>query len=173
MTMKRHLLAPLAAALCLAGMAAQAEYCQNNIPATNPDNIYTVPGDGTVTDTRTGLMWKQCLEGQTGADCTGGSATAMNWADALTHAQGHSFAGYSDWRLPNSKELESLVEHCRVAPAINEDIFRNALSSSRVWSGSPYAGGSNSAWYVNFSNGNADGGSRSSGYHVRLVRAGQ
>ena len=172
MTMKRHLLAPLAAALCLAGMAAQAEYCQNNIPATNPDNIYTVPGDGTVTDTRTGLMWKQCLEGQTGADCTGGSATAMNWADALTHAQGHSFAGYSDWRLPNSKELESLVEHCRENPAINKQIFLNALPS-RVWSGSPYAGNSNNAWNVNFNNGNANNNNRSNNNHVRLVRAGE
>ena len=76
--MTRQLLAPaLAAALGVASGAAQAVTCLNGIPASNPDNIYTVHGDGTVTDTRTGLMWKQCLEGQTwsGSACAGGART--------------------------------------------------------------------------------------------------
>ena len=174
MTMKRHLLAPLAAALCLAGMAAQAEDCQNNIPATNPDNIYTVHGDGTVTDTRTGLMWKQCLEGHGANNCTADGGTAsFTWANALAHAESHTFAGYSDWRLPNQKELRSLVEECRRSPAINDAIFGLNTPSSVVWSGSPLAGNPYLAWYVDFNVGYANFDLRGYGYRVRLVRGGQ
>ena len=75
-TMTRQLLAPtLAAALWLAAGAAQAVTCASGIAASNPDTIYTVHGDGTVTDTRTGLMWKQCLEGYGGAGCTADGTT--------------------------------------------------------------------------------------------------
>ena len=172
MTMQHAFTTTLAAALCLAGAAAQAEDCKTGFTATNPDAIYTVHGDGTVTDNRTGLMWKQCLEGQDAANNCANSGTNMTWKNALTHAEGHTFAGYSDWRLPNSKELESLVEHCRENPAINKQIFLNALPS-RVWSGSPYAGVSNNAWYVHFGYGNANYDLRSYSYRVRLVRAGQ
>lgn len=177
MTMKRPFLALLAAGVWLAGTAAQAlEYCYPTlIPETNPTSIYQVHGDGTVTDMRTGLMWKQCLEGQTGADCSGGSATGMNWVTALNHAGSHSFAGYSDWRLPNIKELESLVEY-RCYPKINMEVFKNA-QPKEVWSGSPWAAAVNYAWYVDFSfigfNGVNTFDGRTTLFHVRLVRGGQ
>ena len=47
---------------------------------------YVDNGDGTVTDTRSGLMWKQCLEGQSGADCEG-TAGLFNWDDAMKTPQ--------------------------------------------------------------------------------------
>ena len=70
-TMTRQLLAPtLAAALWLAAGAAQAVTCPSGIAASNPDSVYSVdtshPDGTTVTDTRTGLMWKRCLEGYGG-----------------------------------------------------------------------------------------------------------
>ena len=34
----------------------------------------------------------------------------MNWEDALSYAENLELAGYSDWRLPNAKELQSIVE---------------------------------------------------------------
>ena len=164
-----------AAALCLLPAWAQAVTCQDGIPASNPDSIYIAHGDGTVTDTRTGLMWKQCREGYGGASCAAdGGTTSFDWQAALTHANGHTFAGHSDWRLPNLKELRSLVEECRSNPAINDAIFPNATtSSSVVWSGSPVAGYPNLAWHVYFSYGNAYSYYRGLGGHVRLVRAGQ
>ena len=172
-TMLKTLFSLCAPALWLACSAAQAVTCPNNLPPSNPDSIYTVPGDGTVTDTRTGLVWKQCLEGQSGADCGTGSATPMTWANALAHAESHNFAGHSDWRLPNVKELQSLVENCRTGPSINDHVFRNQPSSN-VWSGSPDAGRSNSAWSVGFYYGSASGnGYRSNDPYVRLVRGGQ
>jgi hypothetical protein len=161
-------------ALLLWAGTAQAVPCQNNLPASNPDSVYTVHGNGTVTDTRTGLMWKQCAEGLSGATCESGSAQSFTWADALDHAETSTFAGYTDWRLPNVKELSSLVEDCRGSPSINTERFPNTPSSN-FWSGSPLANalGSNYAWSVYFSGGIADDSLRSHSNRVRLVRGGQ
>ena len=166
---------PVIAALVLCGLwaaPAPAVDCSNNIPPSNPDAVYVVHGDGTVTDTRTGIMWKQCVEGLSGADCSQVTVTAMAWADALNHAEGHSFAGFSDWRLPNITELHSLVEECTSYPAINAEIFPNT-PSSYVWSGSPDAGYSADAWAVHFGYGYANGYGRGGNYGVRLARGGQ
>ena len=65
-------------------------------------NNFTAGGDGTVTDSATALMWSQ-------AD----SGSGMNWEDALSCAEDSTLAGYDDWRLPNAKELQSLVDYTR------------------------------------------------------------
>ena len=150
--------------------------CQDNIPPSNPDAAYIDHHNGTVTDTRTGLMWKVCAEGQTwnGSGCDG-TAAEMTWQAALAHAQDAQFpsgGGHSDWRLPNLKELRSLVEECRTSPAINDSIFPQA-PSSYFWSGSPYARDSDSAWGVGFSSGNANNNNRNTQRSVRLVRSGE
>ena len=72
---------------------------------SNPDygiNKYVDNGDGTVTDEATGLMWMQ-------AD----SGSGMNWQKALAYAENFEYGGYSDWRLPNVKELQSIVDYSR------------------------------------------------------------
>lgn len=151
---------------------AHAVPCQNNLPASNPDSVYIDHGDGTVTDTNTGLMWKKCAEGLSGATCQTGSAQSFTWADALAQAETSTFANHSDWRLPNVKELSSLVEHCRVAPSINPNRFPNTPVHS-FWSGSPIASDSSRSWLVGFYSGRADTNVRGAGgYHVRLVRGG-
>jgi len=167
----------LGSALLLACAAsAHAVTCVNGLAATNPDNSYTVHGDGTVTDTATGLMWKQCLEGQSGPACATGTPTGYNWGDALALAEASTFAGYGDWRLPNQKELRTLVEECRASPAINDAVFPNTPANSYAWSGSPrYAGGGVHSLVVNFDTGNSSFAQRNLAavVHVRLVRAGQ
>jgi hypothetical protein len=76
--------------------------------AGNPDygiNALRDNFDGTITDAATGLMWAQ-------AD----SGLRMNWEDALAYAQtknAEAYLGYDDWRLPNAKELQSLVDYSR------------------------------------------------------------
>ena len=53
--------------------------------------------DGTVTDTKTGLMWAAKDNG-----------SPINWPDALFYCQNYSVSGYTDWRMPTLAELASL-----------------------------------------------------------------
>ncbi len=70
-------------------------------------------------------MWKQCAEGLSGTTCQTGSAHTFTWANALVYAEASTFANHADWRLPNVKELSTLVEDCRTSPAINTLRFPN------------------------------------------------
>ncbi len=149
----------------------------SSITATTPTSEFTVNGDGTVTHIRTNLIWKVCSEGQTwvNGECTG-TITTHTWQEALQIPQTLNAAGgYSnntDWRLPNIKELTSIVERQCYEPAINET-FLPTTDDSDYWSSSPYAHLSTHAWIVHFRYGYDDISSRSSDNHVRLVRGGQ
>jgi len=169
--MKKTAIMILWAALSAASAMA-AQVCPSGIPLTTPTADFTDHGNGTTTHKPTGLMWKQCLEGQSGSNCSTDAANTHTWQQALQLAEGHSFAGYSDWRLPNIKELKSIIELACYSPAINLNVFPNDTGSN-VWSGSPYANNSGSAWYVYFGYGNGNYISRNYGVRVRLVRGGQ
>jgi hypothetical protein len=69
-------------------------------------NDFQDNGDGTVTDRATGLTWMKVDSGHL-------KAGAMNWEKALAWAEGLTWAGKSDWRLPNAKELQSIVDYSR------------------------------------------------------------
>ncbi len=71
-------------------------------------NEFVDNGDGTITDKATGLMWMQNDSGK-----------GMTWPDALSYAENMNFAGYSDWRLPNAKELQSIVDYTRSPATTN------------------------------------------------------
>jgi hypothetical protein len=152
------------------GQAAQT--CNDAIVASAPDSRYRENGDGTVTDLSTGLIWKQCAEGLSGADCTTGSPSTFTWQAALQHAEDAVFAGSSLWRLPNKNELASLVERRCVNPAINATPLPNT-PSSWFWSSSPYAYYLGDAWLVSFGHGFVSGYGKSYQAYVRLVRGGQ
>ena len=164
----------LACGLWLWASVAMAQTCRSEteIPSSTPASDFTDNGDGTLIHHKTGLMWMKCPLGQSGADCAGSSVTTYTWQQALEAADSHSFAGYSDWRLPNIKELRSIVENRCYSPAINADVFP-ATPASNFWSSSPYAYVSGYAWYVGFSGGDAYYGYRDDSYRVRLVRSGQ
>ena len=148
--------------------------CNASVTATTPSTDFMDHGDGTVTHSRTGLMWQRCALGQawSAGTCTG-TATTVTWSNALKAARDSSTAGYSDWRLPNVKELRTIVEEKCYSPSVNEVIFPNT-SASDFWSASAYAGNSSNAWFVNFGYRNASYGfNKSYAFQVRLVRAGQ
>ena len=69
-------------------------------------NHFTDNGDGTVNDAATGLMWQK-----------GEAPKAMKWKAALSYCSTLDAGGYSDWRLPNVKELQSLVDYGRAPEA--------------------------------------------------------
>ena len=65
-------------------------------------NDYVQNDNGMITDLATGLIWQ--------ADDSG---TTLNWDDSLNYCENLEYGGYSDWRLPNAKELQSIVDYSR------------------------------------------------------------
>lgn len=158
------------------GLPASAQTVNNNVENITPDNRYTIHSDGTVTDNVTGLMWQQCSLGQTwetngGEGSCSGTATIHTWDNALIQAADNRDYGYSDWRLPNIKELTSLVAEDRYSPAINSTVFPSPPSSCFLWSGSPFLNNYNNSWAMNCSYGYLSNGSRKNSLNVRLVRS--
>jgi hypothetical protein len=83
--------------------------------------------DGTVTDRSTGLMWPK-------AD----SRQGMNWEAALAWVQARNAArylGHSDWRLPNAKELQGLVDYTRAPEATHSPAIDPVFETSRLRDG--------------------------------------
>ncbi|MBW2456083.1 MAG: DUF1566 domain-containing protein [Deltaproteobacteria bacterium] len=118
------------------------------------DNDLLDHDDGTVSDQATGLMWQQEDSGQ-----------GMPWEEALGHCEDLSLAGYDDWRLPNAKELQSLVDYSRspdttssaaIDPLFDVSTITNEGGEADYpffWSSSTHAsftGGGHSAAYVCF-----------------------
>ena len=113
---------------------------------------------------------------QNGGTCTGSTCDTTGFKQAV---QTEGLCGASDWRMPTPRELEGIVDYGRHSPAIDPGHFPNTpyfpnTPSSYFWSGSPYAYGSNSAWFVDFYYGRATHYYRSGSFlRVRLVRGGQ
>lgn len=148
--------------------------CENITPST-PDSRLTDNGDFTVSDHATGLMWKQCSEGQNNNSTCRGSVSTHTWQAALQVAPTLNttggFAGFTDWRLPNIKELRSIVEVACHTPAINNNRFPNS-DSGNYWSATASVSNINNAWRIEFEEGSTSDSrdSRSNSYAVRLVR---
>ena len=138
---------------------------------------YKDNSDGTVTDTKTGLMWKRCSEGQVwnGNTCVG-EASTIGWDEAMPNDKQRpwpAFAGHDDWRLPDVKEMQSIVDYGRYRPSIDTNRFPNT-PDVLFWTASPNAYYSDYSWFVGFGFGFVNDGSRNHyRYAVRLVRGGQ
>jgi hypothetical protein len=119
--------------------------------------------DGTVTDKNTGLIWQQRVSGK------------YNWWGALGYCEGLELpadSGQTDWRLPNVKELHSIVDGSRRSPAINEYVFPR--TKSRVhWSSTTSTRLVKRAWHVHFSGGTVQTIYKNHKQFVRCVRGGR
>ena len=159
-------LAPLAQAACNGA----------DLGADTPDTRFTVATD-TVADKATGLTWKRCAEGLTGADCSGGLAVSGSWAEALARVSAVNAApatlgaGLNDWRLPNRNELTTLVERKCTNPAINATVFPHTPAQS-FWTASPYSLNAALSWYIDFNAGDVGPAFKTGAKNIRLVRGG-
>ena len=159
----------LATLMALTTTLSHGQTCNPNIAREAPDSRYQLlNGDTEVKDSQTGLIWQRCSLGQTwsGTSCTGTAAT-YNWVNTLQTAKNMG----NDWRVPNVKELDSLVEEACYDAAINETYFPNTVGS--YWSSSPVAYASGYAWIVDLDNGNNYNVPKSYDNYVRLVRSSQ
>ena len=80
-------------------------------------NDFVDNGDGTITDDATGLMWAQSDDG-----------VELDWQDALAYAEASELGGYTEWRLPNVKELQDIVDYTRSPSATDESAIGPAIS---------------------------------------------
>ena len=153
---------------------------------------YTDNGDGTITDNNTLLMWekKDLSGGLHDRDNTfrwsgdGSQETIRDWLDDVNAEGGTGFAGFNDWRIPNVKELASIVDYERTNPSI-DPVFNtdctaactlpncSCTAASNYWMSTTAAiNPAVAAWNVDFNLGNVGDGGKTVNDRVRAVRGG-
>ncbi|MBY0418265.1 MAG: DUF1566 domain-containing protein [Pararheinheimera sp.] len=166
--MSKYLMLVLTVAL----PAQAAQVCFGNITTTKELSSFQLNTDGTVLDTTTKLMWSRCLVGQSwdrsSGSCTG-TAQQLDWSEALLDAQRSALAGYSTWRLPNAKEVLTLVERSCVDPAINLTAFP-ASNSENMWTSTTMITQPERAWAIAMYSGKNNTKEKRTRLYVRLVR---
>ena len=149
--------------------------CDNSVSQIAPTENFINNRDGTVTDNTTGLMWSMCLYGQSGSDCATGTPWANTWDLTLMEMDYNIYVylDYSDWRMPNTKELASILEAQCSSPALNPSVFPLASGgAAQTWTSSPDMINAQNIWSVDFfANGNVAVIDRTTAtLHLRLVR---
>ena len=138
-------------------------------------------GDGTVTDNVTGLTWEKLSNDGSIHDYT----AMYTWADAFAKVatlNSGSFAGHSDWRIPNINELQSIANYQNSDPAVDTAFNTSCAASctvttcsctqSRYWSSTTAASFPQLAWGVYFNNGLRDNDYKAASNYARAVRGG-
>jgi hypothetical protein len=113
---------------------------------------------------------RYCSGGPVPAGATGNWQQAMAAIKLVNDTTG--FAGYHDWRLPNIKELESIIERSCLNPAINPHVFPNS-PTGLYWTSTPDGQDEDSTWAFRFNNGEDTELARTNSFYVRAVRGGQ
>lgn len=145
-----------------------------------PPFSYTDNGDGTVTDNNTGLTWEKKGDNNTIHD----KDTTYTWANLNTHTttlNSASFAGHSDWRIPNRHELASLVHLGVNSPAVdaafNSSCVANCVNTScsctglgPYWTSTTLHSGTTQAWFVQSVDGTIQFDPKTIASRVRAVR---
>jgi len=126
----------------------------------------TISGDAVVIDRATGLMWG--ADGNA-AGCWNGCKD--NFAAALGYANSLTFAGFNDWRVPNIKELLSIVDYSHYDPAIDANFFPNTFIQS-YWSSTASPEASTTKFTIDFAVGDILAISQSEEFRLRSVRKG-
>jgi hypothetical protein len=148
---------------------------------------YVDNGDGTITDTNTGLMWEKKSDDGTIHDMK----TTYSWDNSFAvHIAGlnsASFAGHADWRMPDVKELQSIINYENVFPAVSPEFNNGCALNCTVltcsctlavvpgpiyWSSTTYTNAPYAAFSVRFSDGYVNALNKATGNVVRAVRGG-
>lgn len=168
--------------LIVAHPAVGQQICKDDPLTIAPSTAHLTvnTSDETVSDNKTNLMWKMCLEGLSGTDCSVNTANTLTWEAALARPKdinaGAGFADHNDWRLPNIKELQSIIEEQCYQPAMNRSAFKGMTDATQVdaWTASPtstsLASGEDKSWSIDLADGKLNFSTRTLSFHVLLVR---
>ncbi len=149
--------AALLFSLLCGAIQASGATCPTGLAAIDPtpNTDFVSDGHGIVLHLPTGLLWKQCNEGLSGIFCENGYASIVPWRSALSTAKNSAFSGFTDWRLPNKQELESLIDTRCHSPSINETVFPGAMALPTWTSTSVSNDFATLAWAVDFFDGDS------------------
>lgn len=114
--------------------------------------------DGTVTNINSSLMWQKETYWK-----------KMSWIEALNYCEKTILGGKSDWRVPNIKELRSLVDYNNFNPTINS-LLQAGTEPSNYWSSTSKEGEAVKAKAISFYRGSELGYDKNEVFHVRCVR---
>lgn len=128
--------------------------------------LKTLSGGVVVIDRATGLMW---AANGLASGCDMGNTE--DFADRISYANSLVFAGFNDWRVPNIKELLSIVDYGSTPPMINTTYFSNTASAS-YWSSTTDINLITSAFTVDFSGGDITILGKGFTERLRCVRSG-
>jgi hypothetical protein len=131
-----------------------------------------VGSDRIVTDSLSGLTWQGCVAGESGEACATGVAACYSWKNALAYCEGLSYAGHDDWRVPNTKELQTLVDTRVTNPCIDADAFPETPADLLTWTSTTNLEDMSSVVAVDFNAGGLNYQYKSSPVYVRCVRGG-
>jgi hypothetical protein len=134
-------------------------------------------GDGTVADLNTGFMWEQKVRGGDETTCLTelhGVDSACDWFEAtgewIDAVNAEGYAGYSDWRLPHVKELQSIVDYSTLIPAVQPEFAW--VNFFFYWSATSVASDPVSAWRIYAGFGSVGNAAKDERQYVRAVRDG-
>jgi hypothetical protein len=139
----------IAAALALAATSSALRA----VAATPPGRYNIDTQNGTIADTRTGLIWQRTAD-----------SNKYTWSSAQTYCSGLG-GGY---RVPFLKELFTLIDPMRSSPAIDPAFM--GQQTDDYWSASPVAGDSTLGWYVEFGYGGGNTRAKTGTAYVRCVK---
>ena len=100
-------------------------------------------GDGTVTDDLTDLTWVK-------SPLALSNNTACTWSNALVFCNRLSYAGRTDWRLPNVRELSTVLDYSQTFPALpkGHPFVQVIPPQNYYWTSTTYAAKTNQAWVI-------------------------
>ncbi|MBL8018120.1 MAG: DUF1566 domain-containing protein [Leptospirales bacterium] len=137
---------------CVAGNSSAA-------PASS-FTVATVNGSNIVNDSSTGLSWMQCVLKAGGvadntSNCAGPSPANIDHANAISYCEGMNYAGFSDWRLPSIRELNSIVDATQAtSPVIDTTAFVGSPTGT-YWTSTIDVAGPLDAFTVDFADGSS------------------
>lgn len=129
-----------------------------------PKPRYKENKNGTVTDRLSGLTWTRNADKANGV---------VDWEQAVSGATACADGGFTDWRLPNRNELESLVDLGRYHPALPEGHPFTGVQSSYYWTSTTPANNDDHAWVIHFYIGMMTHDDKGGSHYVWYVRGGQ